>query len=102
MSATDNDSNDLTYQQAADRIEQTLKRIEGDQDVDIDELADQVETATELIQFCLGRLERAELRVQKVTEKLRQLSERSAAASVSPDTSSPKASAGETEDEAPF
>ena len=54
----------------AAEIERTLREIESDENVDIDELADRVERASELIQFCLGRLEQAELRVRKVTEKL--------------------------------
>ena len=64
------DKPELSYREAAAEIERTLEEIEKDPNVDIDELADRVERASELIQFCLARLEHAELRVRKVTEKL--------------------------------
>ncbi len=64
------DGPELSYREAAAEIEATLEKIENDPNIDIDELADRVERASELIQFCLARLEHAELRVRTVTEKL--------------------------------
>ncbi len=60
----------LTYQKAADEIDQILKDLEDDQRADIDELAEKVERAAKLIRFCFDRLKGAELRVEKVTRQL--------------------------------
>ena len=59
-----------TYREAADEIEEILAKIEEDQQVDIDELAERVERAAKLIQFCFDRLRKAEMRVEKVTRDL--------------------------------
>ncbi len=60
-----------TYRQAASEIEAILGAIEGDRNLDVDALADQVERASTLIKFCYAKLETAEVRVRKVTEDLK-------------------------------
>ena len=61
---------ELTYQVAASEIDRILEGIEDDREVDVDELAAQVERAAALIRFCHDRLKGAELRIRKVTEEL--------------------------------
>ena len=59
-----------SFGQARAEMDQILERIERDRALDVDELADCVERASELIKYCYARLEKAEARVQKVTEEL--------------------------------
>lgn len=58
------------YSEAAGEIEEILETIDASDSVDIDQLADQVERAAELIRLCWDKLHAAELRVEKVTETL--------------------------------
>ncbi|MFQ5655591.1 MAG: exodeoxyribonuclease VII small subunit [Planctomycetota bacterium] len=60
----------LTYREAAAEIDRILEGIESEEELDIDELAGQVERAAELIRFCSDRLTRAEMRVKTVTGDL--------------------------------
>lgn len=58
----------LTYAEAVAGIEDILTRLRSEQ-IGVDELAQQVERATELIAFCKGRLHDAETAVQGVLSK---------------------------------
>lgn len=58
------------YSEAAAEIEEILETIDASDSVDIDQLAEQVERAAELIRLCWDKLHAAELRVEKVTETL--------------------------------
>ncbi|MCA8959511.1 MAG: exodeoxyribonuclease VII small subunit [Planctomycetes bacterium] len=59
-----------SFGQARAEMDQILERIERDRALDVDDLADCVERASALIKFCYERLEKAEVRVRKVTEEL--------------------------------
>ena len=59
-----------SYREAAAEIEEILAKIDAETDVDIDELAGQVERAAELIRLCSDKLRSAESRVEKVTREL--------------------------------
>ncbi|MEM7260887.1 MAG: exodeoxyribonuclease VII small subunit [Planctomycetota bacterium] len=59
-----------SYRAAAEEIESILGQIERDRNLDVDRLADHVERASGLIKFCYDRLEKAEMRVRKVTDDL--------------------------------
>jgi len=50
-------------------LEKILKEIE-DNEVDVDELADRVRTAAELIRVCKDKLERTKMEVEKVVAEL--------------------------------
>ena len=56
---------EMTFQQAVDRLEETLRRME-EESVDIDDLARELRTATELLELCRAKLRRAELEVEQV------------------------------------
>ena len=58
----------LTYAEAVAGIEDILTRLRSEQ-IGVDELAQQVARATELIAFCKGRLYDAETAVQGVLSK---------------------------------
>lgn len=55
----------LSFQQAVDRLEETLRRME-EESVDIDDLARELRAATELLELCRAKLRRAELEVEQV------------------------------------
>ncbi len=61
-----------SYREAAAEIEAILAHLDEDTEVDIEELAVQVERAAELIRLCSEKLRAAELRVEKVTQELAQ------------------------------
>ncbi|HIA27788.1 MAG TPA: exodeoxyribonuclease VII small subunit [Planctomycetes bacterium] len=58
------------YSEAAAEIEEILEKIDASDTVDIDQLAEQVERAADLIRLCSDKLHAAGLRVEKVTETL--------------------------------
>ncbi len=58
-----------TYTEAADRLEEILTKIEEGQ-VDIDELSGLVEEAAALVKLCRDKIQAAEIKVKKITEKL--------------------------------
>ncbi len=62
----------MTYRAAVGEIEEILRRLEGDRDIDVDELVEDVERASTLLRSCSDRLKAAELRVQVVTDELSQ------------------------------
>ncbi|MGE3166193.1 MAG: exodeoxyribonuclease VII small subunit [Planctomycetota bacterium] len=59
-----------SYREASGVIDRILAEIESDTELDVDDLADRVERASKLIDFCFERLRRADLRVRKVAEDL--------------------------------
>ena len=59
----------LKFGEAREMLEEILKEIE-DNEVDVDELADRVRTAAELIRVCKDKLERTKMEVEKVVAEL--------------------------------
>ena len=62
---TEPNPDELSFQQAVDRLEETLRRME-EESVDIDDLARELRVATELLELCRAKLRRAELEVEQV------------------------------------
>ncbi len=58
-----------SFTQAIQELEQILARIEKEE-IDIDQLATELGRAAELIELCRGKLERAELEVAQIVERL--------------------------------
>ena len=58
-----------TYGEAAERLEEILKKIE-DGAVDIDELSGLVREAAELVTLCRSKIRAAEIQVKTITEQL--------------------------------
>ncbi len=58
------------YKEASEEIDEILRRIEDNAQLDVDALADDVERAAELLQICGDKLQAAEVRVQEVSRKL--------------------------------
>jgi len=59
----------LKYKEAMGRLEAILERVDNT-DIGIDELASQVQEATELLKTCRGILSETELKVQGALESL--------------------------------
>jgi exodeoxyribonuclease VII small subunit len=60
---------DLSYGQAATRLEEILSQIEEGK-VDIDELSGLVAEAARLVALCRGKIHAAEVQVKTITEQL--------------------------------
>jgi len=59
----------LKFGEAMQELERIVASIEGD-DVDLDDLAEQVDRAAALIQLCRDRIERTQTRVRKIIDGL--------------------------------
>lgn len=75
---------DVSYSEAAERLDEILSRIEEGQ-VDIDELSGLVEEAANLVTLCRTKIHAAEVKVKTITEQL----EREAPSSDTPSSTSP-------------
>jgi exodeoxyribonuclease VII small subunit len=53
------------YSQAIKRLEQIVEKIERDE-LDIDELADRIKEANEIIAFCSEKLTKADREIEKI------------------------------------
>lgn len=69
MSKTPKTSKEISYGQAASRLEEILKKIE-EGEVDIDELSGLVSEAAELVTLCRTKIRAAETQVKTITEQL--------------------------------
>ncbi|MEL6346497.1 MAG: exodeoxyribonuclease VII small subunit [Myxococcota bacterium] len=63
------DAGEMRYRDALHELREILEGIEREE-VDLDELSEKVERAASLIRTCRERIERTELRVQRVLEDL--------------------------------
>jgi exodeoxyribonuclease VII small subunit len=61
--------NELSYGQAAERLEEILGTIE-EGGVDVDALSGLVKEAAELVTLCRGKIRAAEVQVKTITEQL--------------------------------
>jgi exodeoxyribonuclease VII small subunit len=59
------DKNEVGYAEALEELETILESLEED-DVDVDELAEHVQRASELIELCRERIGKAKLRIEEV------------------------------------
>jgi len=58
-----------SYAQAYDELKKILEDLESG-DADVDKLSAKVKQASELLEYCQGRLKGAEIEVKKVVKKL--------------------------------
>ena len=57
------------YAEAIEELESILAELESD-DVDVDELAEHVQRASQLIELCRDRIGKAKLRIEEVVSQL--------------------------------
>ena len=60
---------EMSFQQSLEEIEGIVERIEGE-DVDIDELAVELQRAAKLLEVCRAKIRKAEVEVRHIVEKL--------------------------------
>ncbi len=61
--------NDITYTEAVTAIEEILEQMETGE-MDIDELAEKVKLASELLKFCKGKLFRTEKEIENILKEM--------------------------------
>ena len=59
----------LTYTEAFEKLQQLVKQME-DADISVDDLADNIKTATQLIKICKDKLTKTEEEVNKTIAEL--------------------------------
>ena len=69
MSSKKKAPEDLRFGEAIEELEGILSQIEADE-IDIDELADQLKVAAELLELCRGKIRRAEVEVTQIVQAL--------------------------------
>lgn len=63
-----------TYTQAISRLEQIVSQIDNNE-LDIDQLADKIKEANELIAFCQSKLTKADEEIEKILSEKRESEE---------------------------
>ncbi|MCB9772030.1 MAG: exodeoxyribonuclease VII small subunit [Candidatus Omnitrophica bacterium] len=58
---------EIKYSKAVKKLDEILSKIETEQ-IDVDELADNVKEAVELLKVCKNKIEKAQLDVKKVVD----------------------------------
>jgi len=60
---------DLRFGEAIEELEAILSQVEAEE-IDIDELADQLKVAAELLELCRSKIRRAEVEVTQIVQAL--------------------------------
>ena len=58
---------DVKYSKAIQKLDEIIAKIESE-DIDVDELADKVKEAVNLIKVCKAKIEKAEMEVKQVVD----------------------------------
>lgn len=70
MSAKKKSAGDeIRFGEAIDELEQILHRVEAEE-IDIDELASELKSATALLEICRSKIRKAELEVTQIVQSL--------------------------------
>jgi exodeoxyribonuclease VII small subunit len=59
----------LSFREAMDELEGILERIEGEE-IDIDQLAEELRRAAQLLDLCRGKIRKAEVEVTQIVQSL--------------------------------
>jgi exodeoxyribonuclease VII small subunit len=63
------DTREIRFGAAMQELEGILRRVEGEE-IDIDELADELKRAAELLELCRAKIRRAEVEVSQIVQTL--------------------------------
>ena len=69
MTAKKQEVADLRFSEAIEELENTLRRVESEE-VDIDDLADELKKAAQLLEICREKIRQAELEVTQIVQAL--------------------------------
>jgi exodeoxyribonuclease VII small subunit len=72
MASKKSDKNEIGYAEALEELESILESLEDD-DVDVDELAERVQRASELIELCRERIGKAKLCIEEVVSSVNEV-----------------------------
>ena len=61
-------SDEAKYREAIEQLDEIISQIENE-DIDVDELAQRVKEAVDLIRICKAKIDKAELEVKQVVEE---------------------------------
>ncbi|MEA2605172.1 MAG: exodeoxyribonuclease small subunit [Acidobacteriota bacterium] len=67
--AAGSDEAPLSFRAAMDELEGILERIEGEE-IDIDQLAEELRRAAQLLDLCRGKIRKAEVEVTQIVQSL--------------------------------
>ena len=59
-----------TYSQAIERLEKIVRQIDSNE-LEIDELSEKIKEANEIIDFCTGKLTKADQEIEKLLQEKR-------------------------------
>ena len=62
---------ELTFGQALEELEGILRRIE-DEEIDVDQLAQQLKRGAELLELCRGKIRKTEVEVSQIVERMKE------------------------------
>lgn len=62
-------STDMRFGEAIEKLESTLRRVESEE-IDIDDLADELKSAAQLLEICREKIRKAELEVTQIVQAL--------------------------------
>jgi exodeoxyribonuclease VII small subunit len=97
MSHTKTGDDGLSFGAAMQELESILRRVEGE-GIDIDELAEELERAAELLETCRAKIRRAEVEVSQIVQTLEETPPAPAAPDEPDAEPEEEAAAGETAD----
>jgi exodeoxyribonuclease VII small subunit len=80
----------LGFRQAMEELEGILERIEGEE-IDIDQLAQELRRAAQLLDLCRGKIRKAEVEVTQIVQSLTASSESGESAAPGEDSGAPGA-----------
>jgi len=69
MTAKKREVADLRFGEAIEELESTLQRVESEE-IDIDDLADELKNAAQLLEICREKIRQAELEVTQIVQQL--------------------------------
>jgi len=74
-SAAAGEETPLSFRAAMDELEGILERIEGEE-IDIDQLAEELRRAAQLLDLCRGKIRKAEVEVTQIVQSLEEEGDR--------------------------
>ena len=69
------DTKPQTYREAMNELQEIVDRLRQTEDIDVDDLVKDVTRAKELIDFCGGKIQKAQVQIEKIVGELRESEE---------------------------
>ena len=72
MTTSVKDTKPQTYREAMNELQEIGDRLRQTEDIDVDDLVKDVTRAKELIDFCGGKIQKAQVQIEKIVGELRE------------------------------